>query len=113
MCIRDRPLTFWRTALSMLAGLAVLYACLLYTSIETAKAAGTFTGDEAENVINFRASYAGRLDSADKRLVEGLNYLNSAYSYDAEKLVADNSRFTISNLDASGAIVPLLSLIHI
>ena len=75
--------------------------------IETAKAAGTFTGDEVENVINFRASYAGRLDSADKRLVEGLNYLNSAYSYDAEKLVADNSRFTISNLDASGAIVPL------
>ena len=75
--------------------------------IETAKAAGTFTGDEAENVINFRASYAGRLDSADKRLVEGLNYLNSAYSYDAEELVADNSRFTISNLDASGAIVPL------
>jgi len=75
--------------------------------IETAKAAGTFTGDEVENVINFRASYAGRLDSADKRLVEGLNYLNSAYSYDADQLVADNSRFTISNLDASGAIVPL------
>ena len=75
--------------------------------IETAKAAGTFTGDEAENIINFRASYAGRLDSADKRLVEGLNYLNSDYSYDTEKLVADNSRFTISNLDASGAIVPL------
>ena len=75
--------------------------------IETAKAAGTFTGDEVENIINFRASYAGRLDSADKRLVEGLNYLNSAYSYDAEKLVADNSSFTISNLDASSAIVPL------
>lgn len=75
--------------------------------IETAKAAGTFTGDEAENVINFRASYAGRLDSADKRLVEGLNYLNSAYSYDADQLVADNSRFTISNLDASGVVVPL------
>ncbi len=75
--------------------------------IETAKAAETFTGDEAENIINFRASYADRLDSADKRLVEGLNYLNSAYSYNAEKLVADNSRFTISNLDASGAVVPL------
>ena len=75
--------------------------------IETAKAAGTFTGDEAENVINFRASYAGRLDSADKRLVEGLNYLNGAYSYDADKLASDNSRFTISNIDASGAIVPL------
>lgn len=75
--------------------------------IETAKAAGTFVGDEQENIINFRASYAGRLDSADKRLVEGLNYLNAAYHYDADKLIQDNSLFTISNLDASGAIVPL------
>ena len=75
--------------------------------IETAKAAGTFAGNEAENVIDYRASYAGRLDSADKRLVEGLNYLNSAYRYDADALVADNSRFTISNLDKTGAIVPL------
>lgn len=31
--------------------------------IETAKAAGTFAGNEAENVIDYRASYAGRLDS--------------------------------------------------
>ena len=75
--------------------------------IETAKAAGTFVGDEAENIINFRASYAGRLDSADKRLVEGLNYLNSAYNVDADKLVKDNSLFTISNVDQTGAIVPL------
>lgn len=75
--------------------------------IETAKAAGTFTGDEAANVINYRASYAGRLDSADKRLVEGMNYLNASYKVDADKLVKDNSRFTISNMDASGEIVPL------
>ena len=75
--------------------------------IETAKAAGTFQGSEIDNVIDYRASYAGRLDSADKRLVEGLNYLNSAYSYDADALVADNSRFTISNIDTTGAIVPL------
>ena len=58
-------------------------------------------------MIDYRASYAGRLDSADKRLVEGLNYLNSAYRYDADALVTDNSRFTISNLDKTGAIVPL------
>ena len=64
-------------------------------------------GSEADNVIDYRASYAGRLDSADKRLVEGLNYLNSAYRYDADALVTDNSRFTISNLDTTGAIVPL------
>ena len=75
--------------------------------IETAKAAGTFQGSEIDNVIDYRASYAGRLDSADKRLVEGLNYLNSAYSYDADALVTDNSRFTISNIDKTGAIVPL------
>lgn len=75
--------------------------------IETAKAAGTFQGSEIDNVIDYRASYAGRLDSADKRLVEGLNYLNSAYRYDADALVTDNSRFTISNLDKTGAIVPL------
>ena len=75
--------------------------------IETAKAAGTFTGDETANVINYRASYAGRLDSADKRLVEGMNYLNASYKVDADKLVKDNSRFTISNVDASGEIVPL------
>lgn len=75
--------------------------------IETAKAAGTFQGSEIDNVIDYRASYAGRLDSADKRLVEGLNYLNSAYSYDADALVTDNSRFTISNIDTTGAIVPL------
>ena len=75
--------------------------------IETAKAAGTFQGSEIDNVIDYRASYAGRLDSADKRLVEGLNYLNSAYRYDTDALVADNSRFTISNIDTTGAIVPL------
>lgn len=75
--------------------------------IETARQPGTFQGSEIDNVIDYRASYAGRLDSADKRLVEGLNYLNSAYSYDADALVTDNSRFTISNIDTTGAIVPL------
>ena len=80
--------------------------------IETAKTAGTFTGDEEANVINYRASYAGRLDSADKRLVEGMNYLNASYKVDADKLVKDNSRFTISNVDASGEIVPLYTNIE-
>ena len=80
--------------------------------IETAKAAGTFTGDEEANVINYRASYAGRLDSADKRLVEGMNYLNASYKVSADKLVKDNSRFTISNVGKTGEIVPLYTNIE-
>ena len=75
--------------------------------IETAKTAGTFTGDETANVINYRASYAGRLDSADKRLVEGMNYLNASYKVNADKLVKNNSLFTISNIEKTGEIVPL------
>jgi dipeptidase len=77
--------------------------------IQIAKEAGTFVGDEEKNVINFRASYAGGLDRADGRLVQGLSYLNSSYTYDANALVADNSLFTLSNIDAEGKIVPLYS----
>ena len=80
--------------------------------IEAAKAAGTFTGNAEANVINYRASYAGRLDSADKRLVEGMNYLNASYKTDADKLVKDNSLFTISNIEKTGEIVPLYTNIE-
>ena len=80
--------------------------------IETAKAAGTFTGSEEANVINYRTSYAGRLDSADKRLVEGMNYLNASYRVDADKLVKDNRLFTISNIEKTGEIVPLYTNIE-
>ena len=73
--------------------------------IQVAKQAGTFVGDEANNVIDFRASYSSL--NIDSRLVNGLNFINSSYNYTAEILEADNTLFTISNLDAEGNIVPL------
>lgn len=79
--------------------------------IQVAKEAGTFVGNEAENIINFRASYSGRLDRVDARMVEGLNFLNKGYNYTAEALTADNSKFTISNVK-DGAIVPLYTNIQ-
>ena len=79
--------------------------------IAVAKEAGTFVGDEAENIIDFRASYAGRTDRMDARMVEGLNFLNGSYAYTAQELMADNSRFTISNVK-DGAIVPLYTNIQ-
>ena len=75
--------------------------------IEVAKAAGTFVGDEAEHIIDFRASYSARLDRVDGRMVEGLNFLNSTYNYDAATLTADNTLFTISNVNSKGEMVPL------
>ena len=43
----------------------------------------------------------------DQRMIDGLNYLNAAYKYDSDALVADNTKFTISNLDASDKLVAL------
>ena len=74
--------------------------------IEVAKEAGTFVGEEKENIIDFRASYA-RIGDVDKRLVQGLNFLNKDYNYDTETLTADNTKFTISNLNENNEIVPL------
>lgn len=67
--------------------------------IEVAQKAKTFVGDADKNIIDFRASYAGRLDRMDQRMVDGLNYLNKNYKYTAEQLLADNTRFTISNVN--------------
>lgn len=67
--------------------------------IEVAQKGGTFVGDADKNIIDFRASYAGRLDRVDQRMVDGLNYLNKNYNYTAEQLLADNTRFTISNVN--------------
>ena len=67
--------------------------------IEVAQKGGTFVGDADKNIIDFRASYAGRLDRVDQRMVDGLNYLNKYYNYTAEQLLADNTRFTISNVN--------------
>ena len=75
--------------------------------IAVAKKAGTFVGDEEKNIIDFRASYARISEKMDQRMIDGLNYLNAAYKYDSDALVADNTKFTISNLDASDKLVAL------
>lgn len=75
--------------------------------IEVAQKGGTFVGDADKNIIDFRASYAGRLDRVDQRMVDGLNYLNKDYNYTAEQLLADNTRFTISNVNAKDEQVGL------
>jgi dipeptidase len=62
--------------------------------IKVAKEAGTFVGDEAENIINFRASYDDLHD--DSRMWNGLNYLNSTDTYNAENVT--DADFTISNV---------------
>lgn len=66
--------------------------------IAVAKKAGTFVGDEAKNIIDFRASYARISEKMDQRMIDGLNYLNATYKYDSDALVADNTKFTISTL---------------
>ncbi len=79
--------------------------------IEVAQEAGTFVGDAAENLIDYRASYAnlGTEDSprvGAPRMTDGLTYLNAAVTYTAEDLAKDNTLFTISNVK-NGEIVPL------
>ncbi|MDO4548003.1 MAG: C69 family dipeptidase [Clostridia bacterium] len=79
--------------------------------IAVAEEAGTFVGDAAENIIDYRASYAN-LGTADAprvgapRMVDGLNFLNEELNVTEADLAADNSLFTISNLK-DGEIVPL------
>ena len=79
--------------------------------IATAKAAGTFVGDEEENIIDFRASYANLGTEASPRvgaprMVDGLKFLNDAYDYTQDDLYQDNTKFTISNVK-DGGIVPM------
>lgn len=77
--------------------------------IEVAKQAGTFKGEEEENIIDFRASYS-RLN-IDSRLVNGLNFINGSYHYTAEDLEENNALFTISNL-RDDSVVPLYTNIE-
>lgn len=75
--------------------------------IAIAKEAGTYVGSEADNTINFLASYSevgeGTIGS---RMINGLNYVNDAYGYTSENI--DNDDYTISNVK-DGAIVPFYS----
>ena len=80
--------------------------------IKVAKEAGTFVGDEAENVIDFRASYAPLDRVGAPRMVDGLNYLDASLNCTEEDLLADNTMFTISNLK-DDQIVPMYTNINV
>lgn len=75
--------------------------------IKIAKDAGTFVGDEANNIIDFRASYGKIAVSSKNRLSNGLNFINKSYYYTEDSLFNNNSLFTISNMDANNNTVAL------
>ena len=81
--------------------------------IETAIQAGTFVGDERENIIDYRASYSEAADypDYDRRMINGLNYLLGEEVY-TQETIAD-SAFVISNTDASGALTDLYTNIEL
>lgn len=86
--------------------------------IEVAKQAGTFVGNEKENIIDFRASYANLGDGeaprqvGAPRMVDGLKFLDKDADYTVADLYADNTLFTISNVK-DGKIVPLYTNIKV
>lgn len=75
--------------------------------IAVAKAAGTYVGDEEANTIDFRASYSSL--SINERMINGLNYVNSANAFTADNVT--DADFTITNVDAEGNIITLSSAI--
>lgn len=88
--------------------------------IDVAKKAGTFVGDEEENIIDYRASFNDYLmESTDEedwdedwkahvqeRLVAGLNYLEGTDEW-TEDNVLEDSHFVMTNLDGDGGITSL------
>ena len=80
--------------------------------IEVAKQADSFVGDEEENIINFKASYANN-SSGNARMPDGLKFLNPEKygEMDSAYLNEHNDVFTISNVK-DGAIVPMYTNIE-
>ena len=80
--------------------------------IAVAKEAGTFVGNEEENIINFKASYANN-SSGNARMPDGLKFLNPEKygEMDSAYLNEHNDVFTISNVK-DGAIVPMYTNIE-
>ncbi|MBR5231618.1 MAG: C69 family dipeptidase [Clostridia bacterium] len=72
--------------------------------IETAKAAGTYVGDEAANTINYVQSYNGA-QTPSSRMLDGLDYVNGKEM--GNDVTFDD--YTISNVAADGSIVPFYS----
>jgi dipeptidase len=87
--------------------------------ISVAKEAGTFVGDEEENIIDYRASYNDYLMnienedwSADwrahiqERLVTALNYLEGTDEWTVDNVLKDNA-FVMTNVDEAGNVTAL------
>lgn len=68
--------------------------------ISVAQEAETFVGNAEENQIDIRASYSST--SINARMINGLNYLNDAYTYTSETITSDD--FTISNVAEDGTV---------
>ena len=87
---------------------------------DVAKKAGTFVGDEEENVIDYRASFNDyMMESTDdedwdedwkahvqERLAAGLNFLEGTDKWTVDNVLEDND-FVMSNVDENGSITSL------
>lgn len=86
---------------------------------DVAKKAGTFVGDEEENIIDYRASYNDYLMATEnedwpaewrehvkERLAAGLNFLEGTNKWTVDK-VLENNDFVMTNLDEDGKIADL------
>ncbi|MBR0456104.1 MAG: C69 family dipeptidase [Firmicutes bacterium] len=87
---------------------------------EVAKKAGTFVGDEEENIIDYRASFNDyMMESTDdedwdeawkvhvqERLAAGLNFLEGTDKWTVDN-VLENNDFVMSNVDENGSITSL------
>lgn len=78
--------------------------------IAIAKQAGTFVGDEAQNTIDYQASYNGN-EGVSARMVDALNFMYGTTDKTAETITPAD--YTISNVDAEGNIVPFHSNIQL
>ena len=77
--------------------------------IAIAQQAGTFAGDEAQNVIDYVQSYNGG-STPNARMINALAYLDPAYA-DTETQ-AEPAAYLLTNLDENGQIVTLHNGIH-
>ena len=87
---------------------------------DVAKKAGTFVGDEEENIIDYRASFNDyMMESTDdedwdeawkahvqERLAAGLNFLEGTDKWTVDNVLEDND-FVMSNVDENGSITSL------
>ena len=79
--------------------------------IAVAKQAGTYVGDEAANTIDFIASYLPD-QVANSRYFSALQHFNAAKAPATQEAIVETD-YAISNVDASGSIVPMYTNIEL